>query len=48
MEPSAVEVTFEQLENLFPYREGQFICSPADTLVHRKFNLQDPEVYEDI
>ena len=30
LEPLALEVTPEQLENPSPYKEGQFICSPAD------------------
>ena len=48
LEPLAVEVTSEQLENSLPYREDQFISSPADILVHRKIDLQDAEVSEDI
>ena len=48
LEPLAVEVTFEKLENPLPYREGQFICSHADILVHRKVDLQDAEASEDI
>ena len=48
LEPLAVEVTSEQLENPLPYREGQFICSPADISMHRKVGLQDAEVSDDI
>ena len=48
LEPLDVEVTSEQLENPLPYREGQFICSPVHILVHRKVDLQDAEVNEDI
>ena len=40
-EPLALDVTYEQLENPSPYREGKFICSPADIFVHRKVDLQD-------
>ena len=36
LEPLAVEVISEQLESPLPYREAQFICSPADISVHRK------------
>ena len=39
LEPLAAEVTSKQCENPLPYRKGQFICSPADTLVHRKVDL---------
>ena len=28
--PLALKVTSQQLENLLPYRESQFNCSPAD------------------
>ena len=48
LEPLALEVTSEQLENPPPYSEGQFVCSPADILVHRKVDLQYVEVNEDI
>ena len=34
----------EHPENPLPYREGQFIYSPADISVHRKVDLQDAEV----
>ena len=44
----ALEVTSEQLENPPSYREGKFICFPADIMVHRKVDLQDAEVSEDI
>ena len=46
-EPLALEVTSEQLENPSSYREGQFICSPADISMHRKVELQDAEVSQD-
>ena len=39
LETLAVEVISEQLETPLPYREGQFICSPADIPVHRKVDL---------
>ena len=48
LELLALEVTAEQPENPLPYREGQFIFSPADVAVHRKVNLQDAEVSESI
>ena len=48
LKPLALEVTPEQPENLLPYREGQFICSPADVTAHRKVELQDVEVSESI
>ena len=48
LDPLAVEVTSEQLETPLPYREGQFIFSPTDISVHRKVDLQDTEVSEDI
>ena len=48
LEPLAVEVTSEQLENPFPYKKGQFVCSPADILVHRRLDMQDAEISEDI
>ena len=34
-------MTSEQSANPLPYREGQFICSPANISVHRKVDLQD-------
>ena len=48
LKPLALEVTAEQPENPLPYREGQFIHSPADVFVHRKVDLQDAEVSENI
>ena len=48
VEPLPVGVTSEQLENPLPYKEHHFICSPTDILVHRKVNLWDTEVSEDI
>ena len=42
------EVTSQQLRNPLTYREGQFICSPADISVNRKVDLQDAKVSEDI
>ena len=48
LEPLALEVTSEQPEHPLPYRKGQFICSSAHILVHRKVDLQDAEVNEDI
>ena len=48
LEPLPLELTSEQLENPSPYRKNQFICSPADILVHGKGDLQDAEVSEDI
>ena len=48
VEPLALEVTSQQLENPSPYRESKFICSPADISVHRKVGLQDAEESEDI
>ena len=48
LEPLALEVTAEQPENPLPYREGQFICSPADIILRRKVHLQDAEVSESI
>ena len=47
-EPIALEVTAQQLENPLPYWEGQCICSPADIFVHKKVDLQDAEVSENI
>ena len=48
LEPLALEVASEGLENPLPYRKGQFICSPADISVYRKVDLQDAEVSEKI
>ena len=48
LEPLALEATSEQPESPSPYREGQFISSPADISVHRKVHLQDAGVSEDI
>ena len=48
LEPLALEVTAEQPKNPLPYREGQFICSPAEISVHRKVDLQDAEISESI
>ena len=48
LEPLAIEVTSGQPDNPLPYREGQFICSPADISVHRKIDPQDVEVKEDV
>ena len=48
LEPLPLQVTSEQPENPLPYREGQFICSPADVSVHRKVDLQDAEVRENV
>ena len=36
MEPLALEVMAEHPENLLPYRDIQFICSPADILYIEK------------
>ena len=41
LEPLPLNVTSEQPENLLPYREGQFVCSPADMSVQRNVELQD-------
>ena len=48
MEPLALGVMADLPENPLPYREGQFISSPADISVHRKVDLQDMEVCENI
>ena len=48
LEPLALEVTAEQPENPLPYRKGQFICSPADIILHRKVDLKVAEVSESI
>ena len=48
MEPLASEVMAEHPKNPLTYREGQFICSPADISLHRKVDLQDAEVSENI
>ena len=48
LEPLALGVTAEQPKNPLPYREGQFICSPADVPVHRKIDIQDAKVSESI
>ena len=48
MELLALEVTSEQPESPLSYRESHFICSLADILVHRKVDLQDAEIKEDI
>ena len=48
MEQLALEVMAEHPENPLPYREGQFICSPADISVDRKVDLQDVEASENI
>ena len=48
LEPLALEVASEYPKNPLPYKEGQFICSPADISVHRKVDLQDGEVSENI
>ena len=48
MEPLDLEVTAEHPDNPLPYREGQFICSPSDISVHRKVDLQDAGVGENI
>ena len=44
LESLVLEVTAEQPGNQLHYREGQFICSPADISVHRKVDLQDVDV----
>ena len=48
MESLALEVTAEHHESPLPFREGQFICSPVDISVHRKVDLLDVEVSENI
>ena len=48
LEPLDVEVTSEQPKDPLCYREGHFVCSPADISVHRKVDLQDAEVSKDI
>ena len=48
LEPLTFEVTAEHPKNPLPYKEGQFICVPADISVHRKVDLQDAEVSENI
>ena len=48
LELLALEVISEQPENPLSFKEGQFICYPADISVHKKVNLQDTEVNESI
>ena len=48
IESLALEVTAEHPENLLPYSEGKSVCSPADISVHRRVDLQDVEVSENI
>ena len=48
LELLALDMTAEQPEDPLPYREGQFICSPADITVHREVDLQDAKVNENI
>ena len=48
LEPLALEVAAEQLENPLSYREGQCTCSPSDISVQRKVDLQYKEISENI
>ena len=48
MEPLALKMMDEHPENPLPYEESQFICSLANISVHRKVDLQDAEVSENI
>ena len=47
-EPLTFEATQEQLENVQQQEESKFICFQADTLVHRKVDLQSVEVNDKI
>ena len=48
IEQIVLEVIAEHPENPLPFREGQFICSPADISVLRKVDTQELEVSENI
>ena len=47
-EPLTLEVTSEQSTSIEQPEASIFTCSPADILVHRKVDLQDAEVHEEI
>ena len=47
-EPLTVEITPENLESVHHAEEGKPICSPADTPVYGKLDLQGVDVNEEI
>ena len=46
LQPLMLNVTQETCANVQQQGESKFICSPADSSVHREIDLQDAEVSE--